>query len=204
VTLQLGVLVSGTGSNLQAIIDAIEKGELDAKIRLVLSNRPDAYGLVRAKKAGLPTLALAHNEFSSREKFDEKLVKSLKEAGVQWVALAGFMRVLTPVFLTAFADKIINIHPSLLPAFPGVNAQKQAFDYGVKVTGCTVHFVDQGVDTGPIILQGSVAVKESDSLEDLRARILKKEHQLFVEALSEISRGHVSVLERRVSVLRAT
>ncbi len=203
-TLQLGVLVSGTGSNLQAIIDAIEKGELDAKIRLVLSNRPDAYGLVRAKKAGLPTLALAHNEFSSREKFDEKLVKSLKEAGVQWVALAGFMRVLTPVFLTAFADKIINIHPSLLPAFPGVNAQKQAFDYGVKVTGCTVHFVDQGVDTGPIILQGSVAVKESDSLEDLRARILKKEHQLFVEALSEISRGHVSVLERRVSVLRAT
>lgn len=199
-TLKLGVLVSGSGSNLQAILDAIKHDTLDAECRLVVSNKPDAYALTRAREARIPFVALDHKKFAHREAFDRQLVEHLKEAGVECVALAGFMRVLTPLFLESFPNNVVNIHPSLLPAFPGVNAQKQAFDYGVRVTGCTVHFVDNGVDTGPIILQGAVNVEQDDSVENLRDRILKTEHRLFVEGLSLIAQGRVSVKDRRVTI----
>lgn len=191
-TLRLGVLVSGSGTNLQALLDATAQGRLDAEVRLVVSNRPDVFALERAARAGVPSLVLNHREFGSREEFDGALVAALREAGVEWVALAGFMRVLTPVFLEAFAGRMVNIHPSLLPAFPGVDAQRQAFDYGVKVAGCTVHFVDGGVDTGPIIAQRAVPVLEEDDAASLRARILEQEHTLFVEALQAIAEGRVT------------
>jgi phosphoribosylglycinamide formyltransferase-1 len=193
VSLQLGVLVSGSGSNLQAILDAIAAGELDAECRIVVSNRPEAFALERAKKSKVPTLALDHKSFESRSAFDVELARALKDAGVEWIALAGFMRVLTPSFLDAFGGKIINIHPSLLPAFPGVDAQRQAFEAGVKVTGCTVHFVDHGVDTGPIIAQQEVPVLEGDDLATLRARILDQEHRLFVDALKKVASGEVQL-----------
>lgn len=200
-TLALGVLVSGSGSNLQAILDAIENQTLDAECRLVLSNRPGVYALERASRAGIKTITLDHKEFASREAFDAELVRVLSDAGVEWVALAGFMRVLTPHFLDSFADRVVNIHPSLLPAFPGVNAQKQAFEYGVKIAGCTVHFVDNGVDSGPIILQRSVEVKSDDDAESLRDRILEQEHLLFPEALSLIAAGRVEISKDRRHVL---
>lgn len=190
-TMRLGVLVSGSGTNLQSILDACADGRLDAQVRLVVSNRAGAFALERAARAGVPTRVLEHKQFSSREDFDHALVDALRAAEVEWIALAGFMRVLTPVFLEAFPGRIVNIHPSLLPAFPGVNSQQQAFDYGVKVAGCTVHFVDGGVDTGPIIAQRAVPVLESDDADSLRARILEQEHSLFVEALQAISEGRV-------------
>ncbi len=192
-TLELGVLVSGSGTNLQAILDAIESGTLDANARLVLSNKPSAFALERASKARVPTRVLNHREFPSREAFDEAMVGALREAGAEWIVLAGFMRVLSPVFLDAFENRIVNIHPALLPAFPGVDAQKQAFDYGVKVAGCTVHFVDGGVDSGPIILQRAVPVLETDDETSLRARILEQEHEAFVSALRWIAEGRVTL-----------
>lgn len=193
-TLALGVLVSGGGSNLQAILDAIAAGTLDARVSVVLSSRADAYALERATAAGIPTAVLAPREFPSRAAYDEALVERLRNAGVEWIALAGFMRVLTPAFLTAFPDRVLNIHPSLLPAFPGVDAQTQAFEYGVKVAGCTVHFVDDGVDSGPILLQKAVPVLESDDAEALRQRILHVEHEAFVEALTLVAEGRVSLV----------
>lgn len=191
-TLALGVLVSGSGSNLQAILDGISSGALDAECKIVISNRPDVFALERAQKAGVKTAVLDHKTFETREAFDKKLASTLQAEGVEWLALAGFMRVLTPEFLETFKDKVVNIHPSLLPAFPGVNAQKQAFEYGVKVAGCTVHFVDHGVDSGPIILQASVEVKDEDTVESLRDRILEQEHRIFVEGLSLIAQGRVT------------
>lgn len=191
-TLRLGVLVSGSGTNLQSILDATQQGRLDAEVRLVLSNRPGVLALERAARAGVPALCLDHKAYPTREAFDEAAIAALREAGVEWVALAGFMRVLTPRFLEAFEGRIVNIHPSLLPAFPGVNSQRQAFDHGVKVAGCTVHFVDGGVDTGPIIAQRAVPVLEEDDAASLRARILEQEHTLFVEALQAIAEGRVT------------
>lgn len=191
-TLRLGVLVSGSGTNLQSILDAVREGRLDADVRLVVSNRPGVFALERAARAEVPTLTLDHKGYPNREGFDEALVLALRQAGVEWVALAGFMRVLTPVFLKAFEGRIVNIHPSLLPAFPGVNSQRQAFDHGVKVAGCTVHFVDGGVDTGAIIAQRAVPVLDSDDAESLRLRILEQEHSVFVEALQAISEGRVT------------
>ncbi|MCC6903100.1 MAG: phosphoribosylglycinamide formyltransferase [Polyangiaceae bacterium] len=187
--LELGVLVSGSGSNLQAILDAVAEGRLDAHVRVVVSNKANVLALERAARAGVPTVVVPHREFSTREAFDQKLVDVLTRAGVEHVVLAGFMRVLTPVFLRAFAGKVINIHPSLLPAFPGVRAQAQALEHGVKVTGCTVHFVDEGVDTGPIIAQRAVPVLDGDTVETLTQRILEQEHVLMVEALSRVSAG---------------
>jgi phosphoribosylglycinamide formyltransferase 1 len=195
VTLALGVLISGSGTNLAAIIEAIEAGRLDAQIRVVVSNKSDAFGLERAKKAGLRTAVINHREFSSRETFDARLVEVLRESGVEWVALAGFMRVLTPTFLNAYAGKVVNIHPSLLPAFRGVDAQRQAYDYGVRVAGCTVHFVSQEVDAGAIIVQRAVEVLENESFESLHARILKEEHIAFVDALQLIATGHVALVQ---------
>ncbi len=193
-TLELGVLVSGSGTNLQALLDAARDGRLDARIRVVLSNRSDALGLQRARQAGVPAVVVDHKLFGSRTAFDEAVVVELRKAGVEWVALAGFMRVLTPLFLDAFAGRILNIHPSLLPAFPGVDAQGQAFRAGVSETGCTVHFVDAGVDTGPVVLQRKVPIHSTDSEDDVRARILEQEHALFVEALSLVAAGRARLV----------
>lgn len=191
--LGLGVLVSGQGTNLQAVLDAIAGQQLDARVRLVISNQAGAPALGRAERAGVPTLVLSHRSFTSREAFDQKLVEALTEAGVGLVVLAGFMRMLTPVFLRAFPGRIVNVHPSLLPAFPGVRAQAQALAHGVKLTGCTVHFVDDGVDTGPIIAQRAVPVLDDDSVESLTARILEQEHLALVEALSLIASDRVEL-----------
>ncbi len=187
----LGVLVSGNGSNLQAILDAIAAGTLRAQVRLVISNKPNVQALERARAAGVPALTIPHGDFPNREAFDRALVTALREAQVEWIVLAGFMRVLTPEFLSAYPGRIINIHPSLLPAFPGVGAAKQALDYGVKLTGCTVHFVDHGVDSGKIIAQRAVPVEAADDLAALSARIHAAEHELFVSALRDIAAGRV-------------
>ena len=193
---KLGVLVSGSGSNLQAILDAIAAGTLRAAVSVVISNKSGVLALERAKKANVPALVIPHKDFSSREQFDRALVAALQNAGVEWVVLAGFMRVLTAEFLGVFGDRMVNIHPSLLPAFPGVNAVQQALDYGVKVTGCTVHHVDGGVDTGKIIAQRAVAVLPSDDHASLAARMHAAEHELFVSVLQDIAAGRVQPLAK--------
>jgi phosphoribosylglycinamide formyltransferase-1 len=192
VTLAVGILVSGSGSNMEAILTAIAAGRLDAECKIVVSNRPGVLALERAQKAGVKTAVLDHKRYTSREEFDTALVAALRAEGVEWIALAGFMRVLTPLFLDAFSKRDVNIHPSLLPAFPGVDAQTQAFEYGVKITGCTVHFVDSGVDTGPIISQSAVPVLAGDTAASLKARILEQEHQIFVAALQQIALGQIT------------
>lgn len=200
--LHLGVLISGRGSNLQAILDAIASGQLKAQVRVVISNRPDAAGLSRARLAGVPVQVIPHQDFASREAFDAALAEALRSAGVEWVVLAGFMRLLSPVFLNAFEDRVLNVHPSLLPAFPGVDAQAQALAYGVKLTGCTVHFVDGGMDSGPVIAQTAVPVVEGDTRDTLAQRILVEEHKTLVQALVWLSQDRVRLLsgpgERRV------
>jgi phosphoribosylglycinamide formyltransferase-1 len=200
VTLSLGVLVSGSGSNLQAILDACASGALDARVRVVISNKPGVLALDRATRAGVPSLVLSHRDHASREDYDRALVAALREHGADTVALAGFMRIVTPVLLDAFALRVINVHPALSPAFAGVDAQRQAFDYGAKVAGCTVHFVDAGTDTGPIIAQAAVPVLEDDTVETLRARILTEEHRLLPLALQWLAEGRLSVEGRRVRV----
>jgi phosphoribosylglycinamide formyltransferase-1 len=189
----LGVLISGRGSNLQAILDAVADGRLDARVRLVLSNKAKALGLERAADAGVPTSVLSHRDFSDRESFDAALVEQLRGAGVDWVVLAGFMRIVTPVFLDAYPNRVINIHPSLLPSFPGVDAQAQAIAYGVRVSGCTVHLVNEGVDAGPILAQAAVSVREADTRDELAKRILEEEHRLLVETLQAIAQGGLEV-----------
>ena len=186
-TLQLGVLISGRGSNLQAILDAVAEGRLNARVRLVLSNRKGAAGLTRAAAAKVPHCTIRHRGFASREAFDAAVVTRLRQAGVEWVVLAGFMRIVTPVLLGAFPNRVVNIHPSLLPAFAGVDAQGQALAYGVRVSGCTVHLVDEGVDAGPIIAQAVVPVFPDDDRDVLAARILAQEHVLLVEVLQAIA-----------------
>jgi phosphoribosylglycinamide formyltransferase-1 len=195
-TLELGVLVSGNGSNLQAILDAIASGTLDARVRLVISNKPGVKALERAARADVPSRCISHTDYASRAAFDQALLEALRESAVQWVVLAGFMRVLTPEFIEAFPRRIVNIHPSLLPAFPGVAAQRQALEYGVKVSGCTVHLVDTGVDTGPVLAQRAVPVLDADDEASLSERIHVAEHALLVEVLQTIALGHVSVSER--------
>jgi phosphoribosylglycinamide formyltransferase-1 len=198
------VLVSGSGSNLQAILDAIRKGRLNASVRLVLSNKPKVFALERAERAGVPTAVVRHKDFESREAFDRALVQALREAGVEWVVLAGFMRLLTPAFLEAFPYRVLNIHPALLPAFPGVDAQQQAIDYGVRISGCTVHFVDAGTDTGPILAQSVVDVRDDDTRDSLAARIIAREHQLFPQVLQWIADGRVHVTPPAAAGGRAT
>lgn len=190
----LGILVSGSGTNLQAILDAVSSERLDATIRVVISNKPGAQALERAARAGVPIACIPHKEFSSREAFDAAVVERLREGSVEWVVLAGFMRLLTRTLLDAFPSRIINIHPALLPAFPGVDAQEQALEYGVKITGCTVHLVDEGTDTGPIIAQRAVPVLDDDDADALRRRILEEEHGLMVEVLQAISAGRVEIV----------
>ncbi len=191
--LDLGVLISGRGSNLQAILDAIATGRLDARVRLVISNRPGVQGIARAEAAGVPTCVVNHKDFSSRQTFDAAMVDSLRSHGVSWIVLAGFMRIVTPVLLDAFPQRVINIHPSLLPAFPGVNAQAAALAHGVRITGCTVHLVDAGMDTGPMLAQAAVPVLDGDSEESLSERILEREHQLLVHVLSAIAQDKLSL-----------
>jgi phosphoribosylglycinamide formyltransferase-1 len=190
-TLKLGVLVSGRGTNLQAILDGIAAGKLDAKIQVVISNKAGAKALERAAQAGVATSVIPHQRYESREAFDAALVEKLKSMDAQWVVLAGFMRVLTPVFIQGMQGRIINIHPALLPSFPGVHAQRQALEYGVKLSGCTVHLIDEGVDTGPIIAQRAVVVQDDDTEETLSARILQQEHKLLVSVLQGIAEGSV-------------
>ncbi len=192
-TLELGVLVSGTGSNLGAILSAISAGRLDARVRLVVSNKAEAKALDRARAAGVAAAVVSHRDYATRNDYDAAVVRALREAGVEWVMLAGFMRIVTPTFLDAFRDRVLNVHPALLPAFPGVDAQQQALDYGAKVTGCTVHFVDAGVDTGPVVAQAAVPVLEGDDRERLAARILVEEHRLVVEVLAMCAEGRVSL-----------
>jgi phosphoribosylglycinamide formyltransferase-1 len=198
----LGVLVSGSGSNLQAILDAGRRGELGgARVAVVISNVAGVQALTRAQAAGVATLVLPHKNFPTREAFDDALVAALREHGVELVVLAGFMRIITPRLLDAFPQRIVNIHPALLPAFPGIHAQRQALDYGVKLTGCTVHFVDQGTDTGAIILQTPVTVEDGDDEATLAARILVEEHRLYPAAIRALAEGRVEILGRRVRVL---
>ena len=192
-TLELGVLVSGTGTNLQAILDAVAEGRLDARVRVVISNKAGAKGLDRARAHGVPAVVVSHRDHETRESFDRAVVEALRAHGVDHVVLAGFMRVITSVLLDAFPDRVVNIHPSLLPAFPGVDAQAQALAHGVKVSGCTVHFVDGGVDSGPIIGQRSVPVLEGDSRDVLANRILAQEHELLVESLEALARGELGL-----------
>ena len=191
--MNLGILVSGRGSNLGAVLAAIEDGTLPARVALVISNKAGAAGIARAEAAGVPARVVPHGEYPDRASFDAALVHALREAGVDTVVLAGFMRLLTPVFLDAFPHRVVNIHPSLLPAFPGVDAQAQALAYGARVTGCTVHFVDAGTDTGPVIAQAAVPVVEGDDRDTLAARILVREHELLVRALGWIAAGKVEV-----------
>lgn len=194
----LGVLVSGSGSNLQVIIDHIEAGRLDARIKIVISNVPDVFALERAKKHSLPSLVITHKEFKKREDFDRKLVEVLQAHSVELVILAGFMRVVTPVLLQAFPMRVMNIHPALLPSFPGTHVWQTEVDYGVKFAGCTVHFVDEGTDTGPIIIQAVVPVYDDDTADTLNARILKQEHKIFSQAIQLYAEGRLEVRGRRV------
>ena len=198
----IGVLISGSGTNLQAIIDAIEAGKLDAKIEVVLSNKADAYGLVRARNHRIPTEVLNHKNFSSREAYDEALVALLDGRGVELVVLAGFMRLLSPVFVKAYSNRIMNIHPALLPAFPGLNVQQKAVEHGARFSGCTVHFVNEECDQGPIIIQAVVPVFPDDTGETLAARILEQEHRIYPRAIQLFAERRLKVIGRRVLVDR--
>lgn len=199
--IRLAILVSGSGTNLQAIIDAIEVGELNAQVVAVISDRADAYGLERAKKHGIPAYYFNRKDFAVREEFEEALARTIQAVGAELVLLAGFMRVLSAAFLNHFPGRVMNIHPSLLPAFPGLDAQGQALNYGVKVTGCTVHFVDEGMDTGPIILQAAVPVLDGDTHDELVARILQQEHRLYAEAVQLFQASRLKIEGRKVTIL---
>jgi phosphoribosylglycinamide formyltransferase 1 len=196
--MDLGILISGRGSNLEAILEAIGSGKLDARARLVLSNRPDAAGLEIARRHGVPTAVVSHRGHSSREAFDALVVARLREAGVTTVALAGFDRIVSRVLIDAFRGQVVNIHPALLPAFPGLHAQRQALEYGVRIAGATVHFVDEQTDHGPIIAQAAVPVRDDDDEASLSARILSEEHRLYPAALQRLASGAVRISGRRV------
>jgi len=198
--LKLGVLISGRGSDLQSVIDGIEKGEVAARISVVISNEPDAYGLERARHHHIPAVVVCHRDFETRQAFEARLLEVLGEYGVGLVALAGFMRLLTAFFLKEYPMKVVNIHPALLPAFPGENVQQKAVDYGVRFSGCTVHFVDEGMDSGPIIAQAIVPVFPDDTGDALADRILEREHQIYPRVIHWIAQGLVSVKGRRVHI----
>jgi phosphoribosylglycinamide formyltransferase-1 len=198
--LRLGVLVSGSGTNLQSILDHCRKRKIDAVTAVVVSNRPEAYALTRARQAQVPTAVVENKYFGSREEFDARLVEILHEHQVELVCLAGFMRLLSPVLIQAFPSRILNIHPALLPAFPGLDVQKKALEHGVRFSGCTVHVVDEGCDTGPIVIQAIVPVAPDDTSETLAARILKQEHRIYPRAIQLFAEGRISLEGRRVHV----
>lgn len=193
---RLGILLSGRGSNFEAIADSIQAGRLAAEIAIVISNRADAPGFEAAKRRGLPA-RLILSKGRPREEHDAAVVAELKASRVDLVCLAGYMRLLSPVFVRSFPNRILNIHPSLLPAFPGLSAQKQALDYGVKVSGCTVHFVDENLDHGPVILQKTVPVREDDDEHTLAARILEQEHIAYTEAIAMVLAGEIEIQGRK-------
>ena len=198
-TARLAILLSGRGSNFLALAAAVERGELPAEIVLVAGDRPEAAGLARARELGLPALAVPARNEPSREAQEEKLLAALAAAGAEWICLAGYMRLLSPAFVRRYPQRILNVHPSLLPAFPGLDAQGQAFAHGVKVTGCTVHLVDEGLDNGPIVVQRAVAVAEHDTRDTLAARILEQEHRAYPEALRRLLTEPWRVVGRRLS-----
>ena len=198
---KLGVLVSGRGSNLQAIIDNIENGELSAELAVVISDQPDAYALERARKHDIPGVHVSARGFrGKRDEYDAVLVKELQKHDVELVVLAGFMRIITPTLLIAFPKRVMNIHPALLPSFPGLHVQKAALEHGVKFSGCTVHFVDEGMDTGPIIIQAVVPILDNDTEDSLSARILKQEHTIYSRAIQLFAQGKLVVAGRSVRV----
>ncbi len=205
-SLSLGILISGRGSNMLAILDAIQDGTLDATVKVVVSNRAKAGGLERAKERGVQTVFLDPKAFSQesnpREAYDVAVGKLLREHDVECIALAGYMRIVTPALIRMFPSKILNIHPSLLPAFPGLDAQRQALEWGGKVSGCSVHFVTEGVDEGPIICQTPVPIHEEDTVETLSARILEQEHQAYPQALQLMAQGRLKTEGRRVYILQ--
>lgn len=199
--LNIAVLLSGSGTNLQAIIDAIAAGTLNARIVHVVSSRPDAYGIERAQAAGIPVTVLNREAYADREAADARIVETLQAAGAEYVVMAGYMRMVTPVMLNAFPDRVLNLHPALLPSFKGAHAIQDAFEAGVKVTGVTVHFANEEYDKGPIVAQCAVPVREGDTLDALEERIHGVEHELYPEVLRWIAAGRVSVGEdRRVHV----
>ena len=197
---KLGVLCSGRGTDLQSIIDAIEEGKVPAEIAIVLTDK-EAYALERARKAGIEAVCVDRKQFDGREPFEKALIEKLEAAGVTLVVLAGFMRILTPYFVGHFAGRIMNIHPALLPSFPGAHAHRDVLAYGVKVSGCTVHFVDEGTDSGPIIMQAAVPVLDDDTEETLGARVLKEEHRIYPECIRLYCEGKLQVDGRKVTIL---
>jgi len=198
----LAVLVSGGGSNLQSILDKIDAGLIDAEVRVVLSNKADAYGLERARQKDILAIALPHTAFASRQAFDAEMVRLINEHGVNAqtgaVALAGFMRMLTPEFLRAFPHRVVNIHPALLPSFPGTHGAADAAAYGVRLAGCSVHFVDEIMDHGPVIIQAAVPAQPGEGGDALAARILKLEHCIYPQAISWLAQGRLSIVDRHV------
>jgi len=198
--MKMAVLCSGSGTNLQAIIDSIKSGYIPAEIAIVVSDNKEAHALTRARQAGIETLTLSRKDFKSREDFDREVVKSLKKKGVGLVVLAGYMRLLSPFFINEYRDRIINIHPALLPSFKGTSAIKDALEHGAKVTGVTVHFVTEQVDCGPIILQKAVTVKEDDTQETLEKKIHRIEHKLYPEAIRLFTDGKLKIAGRKVIV----
>jgi phosphoribosylglycinamide formyltransferase 1 len=201
--MRLGVLASGSGSNLQAILDACAQQRIAAKVGAVICNVPGARALDRARAANVPAILLPHGAHPRREDYDGRLVEELRRHDVNLVCLAGFMRIVTPVLLRAFPERVLNIHPSLLPAFPGMHAVRQALAAGVRITGCTVHVVDEGTDTGPIVVQAAVPVLDADSEETLAARILVQEHRAYPRAIDLVATGRATAAGRKVSVRAA-
>ena len=196
----LAILASGSGTNLQAIIDAVEDGRVPAEIRVVICNRANAKALERAERHQLATELVDHKAFPSREAFDEHVVGILRDRGVELVCLAGFDRLLSPVFIRAFPERILNIHPALLPSFPGLHAQRQALEYGVRIAGCTVHIVDEQTDHGPIIIQAAVPVYSDDTVESVSERILAEEHRIYPEAVCLFAEGRIRIEGRRARI----
>jgi phosphoribosylglycinamide formyltransferase-1 len=198
--LKIAVLISGSGSNLQALIDASRRPDFGAEIGLVLSNREDAFGLVRARDAALPAEVISHRDYHDRDSFDAALDAALRASGAELVCLAGFMRILGASFVARWQDRLLNIHPSLLPAFKGLNVHQRVLDAGVRLTGCTVHYVRAAVDAGPIVVQGAVPVLPNDTAESLEARVHEVEHRCYPLAVSLIAHGHARLIGERVRI----
>lgn len=202
---RIGVLISGEGTNLQSLIDNIRMGNINGKIELIISNRKDAYGLIRGKKAQIDSLYIDRKQFNSEDEYNLELIKRFKEKNVELIVLAGYLRVLSKDFIEAFRGKIINVHPSLIPSFCGkgfygTKVHKAVLDYGVKITGATVHFVDEGTDTGPIILQEAVKIDEGDTVDALKEKVLKLEHKILVEAVKLYCEDRLSIEGRKVKI----
>jgi len=198
--INIGVLASGRGTNLQSIIEAVKEGKIEGRISIVISDNRDAFALKRAKQNNIETEYINFKSFKNRGDYDKKIVECLKEKDVDLVVLAGYMRIISPYFVKMYKNKIMNIHPALLPSFPGLHAQRQVIEYGVKISGCTVHFVEEGVDSGPIILQKAVEVKNNDTEELLAKRILKEEHQIYPQAIQLFCQGRLIIKGRKVFI----